>query len=201
MAMDGDTAGGRPSRHDGRSREDLVRALGEELRTVSTASAQIGHRFAALQALHERDFRALTLVYGAENEGRPLTASALAAALGLTSGAVTYLVERLVASGHVRRDHDPADRRKVILRYSDHGHAVAADFFGPLGAHTQAALRERSDEEIAAAVAVLADVVGALRDFDERLKEPRTTEPRPGSGQSPRSQGADAVVRRGRTGP
>ncbi len=45
----------------------------------------------------------------------PMTAGELADATGLTSGAVTGVIDRLEASGLARRERDPHDRRKVIV--------------------------------------------------------------------------------------
>jgi len=46
------------------------------------------------------------------------TTGELGAALGLTSGAATRLVDRLVAAGVARRVPDPADRRKVQIEHT-----------------------------------------------------------------------------------
>lgn len=54
----------------------------------------------------------------------------LGAALELSSGAVTGLVDRLVSAGHVERVADATDRRRVHLRVSDSAMAVAQDHFG-----------------------------------------------------------------------
>lgn len=43
----------------------------------------------------------------------PLTAGQLAERTGLTTGAVTRLIDRLVRARHVRRVPDPVDRRRV----------------------------------------------------------------------------------------
>ena len=48
----------------------------------------------------------------------PITAGEIGAHLGLTSGAVTGLVDRLEAGGWVRRERDPHDRRRVIVHLS-----------------------------------------------------------------------------------
>jgi hypothetical protein len=45
----------------------------------------------------------------------PQSAGSLGAALGLTSGAVTGLVDRLVAHQMATRSADPADRRRSII--------------------------------------------------------------------------------------
>lgn len=49
------------------------------------------------------------------HEKGPTTAGELAKLIGLTTGSVTALIDRLEKSGYVRRQPDPSDRRKVIL--------------------------------------------------------------------------------------
>ena len=45
-----------------------------------------------------------------------MTAGELADATGLTTGAITGVIDRLEGAGFVRREDDPNDRRRVILR-------------------------------------------------------------------------------------
>ena len=154
---------------DDRTHEELVRALVDRVRDIAVASEQIGTTFAAHQDLHSTDFRALTLIYQAENADKPLSPTRLAEALGLSHGAVTYVVDRLTESGHVQRHADPADGRRVVLRIAGHGRDVAVNFFGPLGkahSHTLAAF---TAEELAVALRVLSDVSVALSEFQGDL--------------------------------
>ena len=44
------------------------------------------------------------------------TAGEFAKVTGLTTGAITGVIDRLERAGYVRREKDPADRRKVIVR-------------------------------------------------------------------------------------
>lgn len=157
---------------DEQRRLELELRLAEQFAALSTASRHIEHRFSARERLHQTDFRALGAIYVAENEGRPLTASALAAEIDLSSGAATHVVERLVASGHVLRDTDPADRRKVILRYADHGRAVALGFFLPLARHTHTSMAGHSDDDIRAAIGVISSAVAAMRAYGDELSAP-----------------------------
>ena len=45
----------------------------------------------------------------------PLTAGELAQKTGLTTGAVTAVIDRLERAGFARREDDPHDRRRVIV--------------------------------------------------------------------------------------
>ncbi|MDO5697821.1 MAG: MarR family winged helix-turn-helix transcriptional regulator [Dermatophilus congolensis] len=164
--------GGREAARPTDARLALERDLAEEFAALSTASRHIEHRFSEREKLHPTDFRALGAIYVAENEGRPITAGALAAEIDLSTGATTHVVERLAASGHVYRDVDPRDRRKVVLRYADHGRAVALGFFLPLAGHTHASLAAHSDDDIRTAIRVISAAVAAMRVYDDELSAP-----------------------------
>lgn len=45
----------------------------------------------------------------------PMSAGRLAELTGLTTGAVTGIIDRLEEAGYVRRANDPEDRRKIIV--------------------------------------------------------------------------------------
>ncbi len=151
-------------------RAALLRALTDRVQEVSWASDRLGHVFASNHSLHPTDFRALSSIYRAERLGQPFTAKALARDLELSPAAVTYVVGRLVAAGHVRRDHDPSDGRRVILRYAEPGSRLAARFFGPLGAAHADALASFEDEELAAAARVLGCVVETIDGFQDEVR-------------------------------
>jgi DNA-binding MarR family transcriptional regulator len=72
------------------------------------------HAIADAVGLHQTDQECLDLLDWAE----PLSAGEIAAHLGLTSGAVTSLLDRLENGGWVRRERDPADRRRVVVHLS-----------------------------------------------------------------------------------
>jgi DNA-binding MarR family transcriptional regulator len=150
----------------------LESAVVTDVQALSAASEEVGRSFAASQALSANDFRALVHIMVAENAGLPLTAGELRSRMGLSGAAITYLVERMIESGHVRRESDPSDRRKVILRYGEHGTEVGKQFFAPLAAHTHAALAGLSDEDLTAAHRVFGAVLSAMRAFGAELTSP-----------------------------
>jgi DNA-binding MarR family transcriptional regulator len=150
---------------DEAGRTELESAVVADVQALSAESDQIGRAFAGVHRLSANDFRALVHIMVAENSGTPLTAGELRTRMGLSGGAITYLVERMIESGHLRRDSDPADRRKVILRYADHGIEVGRAFFTPLATHTHRVLAELPDEDLAAAHRVFAAVLTAMTAF------------------------------------
>ena len=153
-------------------RAALESAVVADVQALSAESDQIGRAFAGTHRLSANDFRALVHVMVAENAGAPLTAGELRERMGLSGAAITYLVERMIESGHLRRDSDPADRRKVILRYADHGIEVGRAFFTPLAGHTHRVLSELPDDDLEAAHRVFSAVLSAMTAFRSELSEP-----------------------------
>jgi MarR family len=92
-------------------REDAVRDLKLQLRHFVVEL--LVSNFEALEevGLHQTDLGSLCLLllHG------PAPAGGLAELTGLTTGAVTGVIDRLEAGGFVRREVDPHDRRKVIV--------------------------------------------------------------------------------------
>ncbi len=72
-----------------------------------------------------------------------LSAGELAAAVGLTSGAVTGVVDRLERAGFARRVADPDDRRRVKIEVTPEFYARAAPIWGPLAAEWEKSLADR----------------------------------------------------------
>lgn len=154
---------------DSTTRAHAETEIATDIRALTAVSEQIGHLFAHSHALRSTDFRALMHIATAEAEGRPLTAGQLRELMGLSPAAITYLVERMIASGHIHRETDAGDRRRVLLHYSEHGMSVAGEFFHPLGRRTRSALAALPTADLAAAHRVLAAVVSAMRDHHAAL--------------------------------
>jgi DNA-binding MarR family transcriptional regulator len=90
-----------------------------------------------------------------------VTAGELAVESGLTTGAVTSVIDRLERAGYARRARDERDRRKVIVEVTDTFYARAGEIWGPVAADWQAALAERFN------AAELATIVAFLTQADE----------------------------------
>ena len=153
-------------------RVELEALIAADMRALTAESDEIGRRFAGRHDVTANDFRALLHVMVAETAGAPLTAGELRSRMGVSGAAITYLVERMIASGHFLRESDPSDRRKVILRVADVGRTVARDFFAPLAEHNQRAMAELPDTDLAAAHRTFTAVITAMRAFRAQLDEP-----------------------------
>src|ERR687895_307840 len=78
---------------------------------MSTETIMFHQSVADVLGLHITDHKCLDLIrqYGAMPAGR------LAELTGLTTGAVTGIIDRLEKAGYVRRANDPKDRRRTII--------------------------------------------------------------------------------------
>jgi DNA-binding MarR family transcriptional regulator len=161
-------------------RAALEQQISAYLRVMTAESEQIGRAFAAVHDVRPTDFRALMHVMVAETAGEPVTSGELRQRMGLSGAAITYLVDRMMASGHITRQSDPADRRKVILRYSDSGLATARAFFAPLGTHSHDAMAELPDADLMAASRVFAALIEAMRRYQDDLSSFEPTGPTAG---------------------
>ncbi len=93
------------------NREGLYKELSELERRHSTTTVVFHHALSEAMGLSSADHKYLDLV---ANEGA-VPAGRLAEMTGLTTGAVTGLIDRLEKAGLVRRVEDPSDRRRVIV--------------------------------------------------------------------------------------
>lgn len=143
----------------------LERRMGADLRELTSQSDWIARGFADQNSVSANEFRALLFVMLAEGAGVHLTAGDLRRQMGLSGAAITYLVERMTETGHLRRETDPSDRRKVILRYADHGRGVATQFFTRLAEHNRDAMTHLPDADLEAADRVFTAMVAAMKAF------------------------------------
>src|SRR5262252_5851511 len=97
------------------SQEKRAEELGElarELRQFHGLSASFYRAAATRIGMTVTDMQVIDLL---ESTG-PATAGQLAELTGLTTGAITGMLNRLEETGLVRRERDPNDGRRVIVR-------------------------------------------------------------------------------------
>jgi DNA-binding MarR family transcriptional regulator len=151
------------------NRADLEKLMSADMRAVTAQSDRLGRYFARQNDVSGNDFHALLHVMVAEDAGTPLTMAQLRQRMDVSPAAITYLVDRLIDAGHVRRESDPADRRKALLRYENSGMELAHAFFEPLGVHVHSALAELPDEDLLAAHRVFMALIDAMSTFEGEL--------------------------------
>ncbi len=101
-------------------REEIVAALIGESRRMSTRTVLFHAAIAERLGLNPSDHKCADLIW---NETGPITAGRLAELTGLSTGAITGVVDRLERAGFVSRVPDPNDRRRVVIACSAEGRA------------------------------------------------------------------------------
>lgn len=122
-----------------------VARVGEAVRRMGALSVLMSQAVAARVGLTMSDLECLDLV-GLRDS---VTAGDLARASGLSTGATTALIDRLERAGYVRREADPDDRRRVLIRLEREATAPIAALYEPI-AHRSGEVWERfTDDELA----------------------------------------------------
>ena len=80
-------------------------------------------------------------------EGR-MTAGRLAELTGLTTGAITGVIDRLEKAGYVRRERDESDRRKVFIAVVPETAARIGRLYVPMQQSMQKVWSRYSEEEL-----------------------------------------------------
>ncbi|GLZ34314.1 MarR family transcriptional regulator [Lentzea sp. NBRC 105346] len=91
---------------------DVLERFSWYMRELSALTVMFHNRVAEQMGLSTTDEKCLDLAMRADG---PVTAGRIAELSGLSTGAVTGVIDRLERGGFVRRVRDPHDRRKVLV--------------------------------------------------------------------------------------
>jgi DNA-binding MarR family transcriptional regulator len=124
-------------------KKQLIDDLVSEFRVSGNQDNAFDGLAAERLGLNRTDLHCINIV---ENAGG-LTAGELATEAGLSTGAVTGVIDRLERAGFARRIPDPTDRRRVKVEVTDEFYARADRIWGPLKADWDTALSSRFTAE------------------------------------------------------
>lgn len=119
--MDQDTHASREQ-----ERLELLGQVGDESRRNQAASDLFDERLSEFLGTNRTDGRCLGII----EQYKSMSAGQLANESGLTTGAVTAVLDRLEAAGYVRRFRDTLDRRKIWVECTDELRTIVAEIFG-----------------------------------------------------------------------
>lgn len=159
-------------------RAELERRLSADMRAITAQSDRIGRHFARTNDVGSSDFHALLHIMVGETAGEPLSLAQLRQRMDVSPAAITYLVDRMIEAGHIRREPDPEDRRKWLLRYEESGMTLAHSFFSPLRDHLNTAMADLSDKDLVAAHRVFTAMIAAMSTFEDDLTDRPAKTPR-----------------------
>lgn len=147
-------------------RTELIEALSQVGRELSTATVLFHTAMAEQFGLNTTDWKCADIVA----RMGPLTAGQLAELTGLTTGAITGVIDRLEQAGFARRDRDPQDRRKVIIQPVPEREEEATAYFEALLQGYDKLLSSYSDQELAFILEYLTQSVVVMQEATNRLR-------------------------------
>ena len=174
-ALAGEAAAGK-KHPETSTRQDLVGAAGLAARLHQNAYDRFEDAAAEYFGVNRTAMRCMDVL---ERVGR-LTAGEIATQTGLSSGAVTALLDRLERADYVRRIRDPADRRRVWVELTATALKLAAEVYGPL-AEAMAEFDRYSDAELRLITAYTERGSELLLDLTARVEEMRQRRDRDGA--------------------
>ncbi|MFZ5732603.1 MAG: MarR family winged helix-turn-helix transcriptional regulator [Pseudomonadota bacterium] len=147
-------------------RAELMNELMLALRDANAQSVLYSQAVASRIGISSSDLECLDVIV----LRGPITAGGIAAATGLTGGAVTGLIDRLEQAKLVRREHDPDDRRKVMVRALPAVEQRIDPLFEPIVRSSSAAMARYTDEQLALILDFVAHASEGMRTAMEELK-------------------------------
>lgn len=152
----GSLAGGPP--RSAAPRHELVHAIGAAMREAASQRARLTQALAERFSIVASDMESLEFAYlrgGA-------TVNELAAAKGVTPGAISQTLNRLEAKELTFRQSDPRDRRKTIVRLSDKALCLIMPMYQEVVEATLIFLAQHTDQDLVTANEVIKGYAAAL---------------------------------------
>ncbi len=145
--------------------DQLIEQILDQLQLLATEFDHLTGAAAGHNRLNRTDLRALQIL----RAGGGVSAGSLARALHVTSGATTRVIDGLVDAGHVVREPDSRDRRRVLVRLTPAASRMVDDTFEELRVEARGRLDGYGPEELETLARFLSDARSLILAHAERL--------------------------------
>src|SRR5208282_2271297 len=150
-------------------RARLAAMFGEGFRKTSSLMQLMGQAAADRIGLNATDLNCLNIL----SFSGEMTAGELARQTGLTTASITGVADRLEEAGYARRERDPKDRRRVVIRLVlENALRDVAPVFLPLVQAWQGEVARYTDDELRLIVEFYDQMEQVIRDHLVRLRGP-----------------------------
>jgi DNA-binding MarR family transcriptional regulator len=150
-------------------RAQLAARFGEGFRKTGSLMQLMGQAAADRVGLNATDLNCLNIL----SFSGEMTAGELAKQTGLSTASITGVADRLEEAGYVRRERDPKDRRRVVIRLVlDSALRDVAPVFLPLIQAWQGVVGRYSDDELRLIVDFYGQMEQVIRSHLLRLRGP-----------------------------
>jgi DNA-binding MarR family transcriptional regulator len=144
-------------------KRQLFGELISEVRRSQNATARFDQAVGDALGVGRTEMRCLDFL---ERVG-PASAGQLAAETGLTTGAITAVLDRLERAGLARRTPDPNDRRRVVVEPTEKALGLGERFYGEHVKQSERLYRRYTEDDLK----LLLGFVREGRQFNERQSE------------------------------
>jgi DNA-binding MarR family transcriptional regulator len=166
--MNSDSAAGSGYWYGPDERLDPPTAVLQALRGYRAAEVATRRSTRDSMGMGETDLLALRYLLRAQAAGERVGPKDLSRTLGITTASTTSLIDRLVGSGHVRREPHPTDRRSLVIVPTAATDSEVRETLGEMHRRMLAVAEELSAEESRVIVSFLRRMADALTEQVER---------------------------------
>lgn len=150
-----------------RERVAAIMRLTDALRASSAQALMVSHGVAAKVGLNMTDLECLDII----QMGGSVTAGELARRTGLTTGAMTTAIDRLVRAGYAERQADPNDRRRVLVTTRADNMQALWQIYAPLQAAMERLYEGHSEDELHMIATFTEQALTISSEFTRRLHD------------------------------
>ena len=130
-----------------KNHSELLDSLEEQTRELSTRTVIFHHLIGERLGLNPTDHKCLDVMIRNRTQ---MTASQIAEETGLSTGAITGVVDRLEKAGYVHRKRDQNDRRLVFINVlMDKAMVKISPIFDPIKQASRSLYSKSNDDELA----------------------------------------------------
>jgi DNA-binding MarR family transcriptional regulator len=151
------------------SRRELVAAIIAQGRNNSTSGILLHAAIAERLGLNPSDLKCADLML---SECEDCTPGRLAELTGLSTGAITGVIDRLERAKFLVREHDPLDRRRVLLRMTQQRAPEVEALFMPLSRGVERLCENFAVAELAVVLRFMREIHVVTKEAAEQLREP-----------------------------
>jgi DNA-binding MarR family transcriptional regulator len=150
------------------NRKEIIQNIVDKFREMSLEAVMFHQALADELGLYVTDHKCMDIIhrFGAMPAGR------VGEMTGLTTGAITGMIDRLEKAGYVRRTNDPKDRRKTIVepvRNKKLERKIEV-IFTPLHERMHKVLSSYSDNELTFLLDAMAELIKQTNEESKRLR-------------------------------
>lgn len=117
------------------------------------------------------DIHAINAVVEAERAGATTTPGALRERLVLSSAAMTAVLDRLEASGHLERRHSLTDRRQVEISTTPSAREAGREMFDPMVKHMLPIVADYTPQQLELVTGMMNRLTQAIAEAREELQQ------------------------------